>query len=122
MRIVFALAILLFLTACTASNTPSLQITTTEIPGLESGESGSFTFQATSGTPPYTWSDNGNLPEGITLNAAGVISGSHTLSSGSSQLITPPFTITVTDSAGQTAKRDFSLTIIQAPPQLILTP
>jgi hypothetical protein len=35
-----------------------------------------YTFAATGGTPPMTWSESGPMPPGMTLSAAGLLSGS----------------------------------------------
>jgi hypothetical protein len=54
----------------------------------------SATLGASGGTPPYTWSlVNGSLPAGVTLSAAGVISGTPTAYGSSS------FTVQAADSA-----------------------
>ena len=52
-----------------------LAITTTSVPGAAIGSSYSVQLQAT-GDPPLTWSQaSGNLPTGINLSAAGLLSG-----------------------------------------------
>src|SRR5207244_2470074 len=67
---------------------------------------------ATGGTAPYAWSDNGTLPNGLTINAStGVISGTPTASA----VGTSSVTITMTDKAGATAPQTYSLTINAAP-------
>jgi len=77
---------------------PPLSITTTTLPDGVAGQSYSATLQATGGTLPYTWSlTTGLLPAGLTLNSAGVISGTLT-----SSAITQSFTVTVTDSSSPT--------------------
>jgi len=81
-------------------------ITTSGLPSGAVGTPYSQTLSATGGTPPYTWS--GTLPAGLTLNAAGVITGSPT-SAGPFQ-----FTVTVTDSASNEASQQFTLTVIGA--------
>lgn len=69
---------------------------------------------ATGGTPPYTWSWTGTLPTGLTISAAtGTITGTSTGSGLYS------FTAQVTDDAGTTRTKSFSITINPAP--VILT-
>jgi hypothetical protein len=63
----------------------------------------SQTLTAAGGTPPYTWS--GTLPVGLTLSASGAITGVPT-AAGTFQ-----FTVTVNDSAGLTASRQFTLIV-----------
>jgi hypothetical protein len=72
------------------------------------------TLTATGGTAPYFWAlSAGLLPGGVTLNSAGVISGTPTTNGNFS------FTAQVTDSYGLTASSTFSLTI--SPAALIIT-
>ena len=55
-----------------------LAITTTSVPGAAVGSSYSVQLQAT-GDPPLTWSRaSGNLPPGIDISAAGLLSGTPT--------------------------------------------
>ncbi len=86
-----------------------LQISTASLPaGLLHSEY-SATLQAEGGTAPYTWSmAGGTFPTGLTLSAAGVISGIPTKSS------TFAFSAEVTDSsslAKKTSTRQFTVAI-----------
>lgn len=64
---------------------------------------------------PYTWSLSlGTLPAGLTLSAGGVISGTPTAAG------TASFKVRVTDSAGCTASKSYSLTIVC--PTISITP
>jgi hypothetical protein len=65
-----------------------------------------YTFEANGGTPPYTWTVVSNPPGGLTLSAAGVLSGTP----GAAAPATA-FTIRVTDSKGATATKECKLTI-----------
>lgn len=85
--------------------TPPL-LTTTTLPTGASGVPYNYTLTATGGTPPYTWSlYNGNLPNGLTLNSAGSISGTPIIA------VNANFAILVTDSVGSASAKDFSLSI-----------
>ena len=65
-----------------------------------------FTFTASNGLLPFSWSETGALPPGLGFNNAGVLSGTPT-SIGSSLI-----TLTVQDSLGQTsAPQDFTIQI-----------
>ena len=53
-----------------------LQVLTTSLPEVEAGSAYQATLQATGGTSPYRWSlVDGRFPDGLTLSAMGVISG-----------------------------------------------
>ena len=56
-----------------------------------------FTFQATGGLPPLSWSENGMLPPGLSFSSTGVLSGTPT-ATGSF-----PITVTVEDALLQSS-------------------
>jgi hypothetical protein len=86
------------------------QITTTSVPGGTATQAYSFEVQATGGIGELTWSlSAGTLPVGLTLSSTGAISGTPT-SEGPSN-----FTVTVTDSFGQTDTQALSITVSAAP-------
>lgn len=100
----------------TASNTftlvvqpaivPLSIVTTSPLPSGTQSVAYSSTMTATGGTAPYTWAVTvGTLPTGLSLSAAGVISGTP---SGTG---TSTVTIRVTDSAAATSSGSFSITI-----------
>jgi hypothetical protein len=89
----------------------ALSVTSASLTAAKNGNSYSATLSASGGTPGYTWSvSSGSLPAGLTLSAAGVISGTPT-GSGSST-----FTIAVQDSGSpaQTASVQQSITVSPA--------
>jgi uncharacterized repeat protein (TIGR01451 family) len=98
-------------TTTTTVNTASspLSITTTSpLPAATSGTTYSTALLATGGTTPYMWSVvTGALPPGLTLSAAGVISGTPTAAAAYS------FEVQVQDSSSpvKTATATFSLTV-----------
>ena len=95
-----------------SENTPlpaPLAVSTTTLPGGIVSSAFSQSLAATGGTTPYTWAvASGTLPAGLTLSAAGVISGTPTAAGTSS------FTVRVTDSAAATATRALSIDITAA--------
>jgi hypothetical protein len=82
------------------------------------GAAYSFAFTGSGGTPPYTWSiTSGTLPAGLTLNSStGVITGTPTVAK------TANVTVTVRDSASQTANQQDTVSIYvpPSPPSSIL--
>ncbi len=89
-------------------------IVTTTLPSATVGVAYSTPLQASGGSPPYSWSLGDVLPTGLSLNPAGLISGTPTVS-GAFQ-----FTVRVTDRLQAFALRQLSLTI-QPPPFAIVT-
>ena len=97
------------LTAQFAPSSHSVTITTDTLPDGKVGEAYSHTLTAT-GTAPITWSIDGGLPAGLSLNAdTGEISGTPTTAG------TSTFTVKATNSAGSDTK-ELSITITKAAP------
>ena len=89
----------------------ALTIVTSTLPGATSQTGYSQTLQASGGTPAYTWSiTSGSLPAGLTLSAAGLLSGTPTASGTSS------FTATVTDSGSPAQATSVAMTVATAAP------
>lgn len=85
-----------------------LSVTTASLNVAVEGQSFSQTLAATGGTSPYTWAlSSGALPGGLTLSAAGEISGPPTAAGDFT------FSIKATDSASPAASvtKSFSLTV-----------
>ncbi len=79
------------------------------LPGGVVGTAYSQSLAASGGVPPYDWSITGGaLPAGLSLSAAGAISGTPTAAGTSS------FTARVTDRNGAAATRSFEITIAAA--------
>ena len=102
----------LFTATCTVTvNAPDAPptITTDTLPDGKVGEAYSQILTAT-GTAPITWSIDGGLPAGLSLNAdTGEISGTPTADG------TAKFTVKATNSAGSNTK-ELSITIAKAAP------
>jgi hypothetical protein len=90
---------------------PTLQVTTTSLPSSSPNLFYSSTLSALGGIPPYSWTiTQGNLPNGMTLNAtSGVISGTPTAPGTSS------FTVRASDSETPAATATASLSIVINP-------
>jgi hypothetical protein len=89
------------------ANNQALQISTSNLPQGDQGETYSAVFAATGGTTPYSWTITGGTPPGgLALNANGDFAGSPTA------VGTFNFAVTVADSAGKTAAGNFSVTVI----------
>jgi large repetitive protein len=89
-----------------------LTVTTASLPNATVGVAYSQTLAAAGGAAPYTWSISGSLPAPLALNASnGQISGTPAAKGAAT------FTVTVTDSALNTAKQTLTLTVV-APPAI----
>jgi uncharacterized protein (TIGR03437 family) len=99
----------------TASQPPPL-ITTTILPGAMAGQSYTFSFGASSGLPPYTWSATG-LPSFLNISTSGVLSG--TFPNASAPILS--FMVFVKDSLGATASTSVTIAVTPLPPLTITT-
>ncbi len=54
-------------------------LVSTSLPAASVGSAYSFQFQATGGRPPYVFSYEGSLPDGLTLSSSGLLSGTPTV-------------------------------------------
>src|SRR6185503_137808 len=84
-----------------------LTITTNSIVRGRKGEPYGQQLQAVNGRPPYMWAIvSGALPSGLSLNAAGLISGTPTVFGNFT------FGVRATDSANTPAVASFTLTVL----------
>jgi Putative Ig domain/Domain of unknown function DUF11 len=97
---------------------PPLSVMTLSLPGVTQGTVFSQQLAASGGVAPYTWApDGGQLPAGLALSAAGLLSGTPTAAGSFG------FTVEVTDAVGQTETQQLALTVNPAavPPLAITT-
>lgn len=94
----------------------ALAITTSGLPGGKAGSAYSASLAASGGTAPYSWSvSSGSLPAGLSISGSQI-----TGTPGSAG--TANFTVQVTDAAGASASKAFSLSISpNIPPLAIAT-
>lgn len=80
------------------------------LPAATNGAAYSFTFMATGGTLPYTWTNNvGSPPTGLTLSSGGVLSGTPSVNA------TTTWTVKVTDAVPNNTTLQVSLTVNGSP-------
>ena len=75
-----------------------------------------YTFSASGGTPPLTWTDSGKFPPGLSLSPGGQLSGDPNTAG------TYPVTITVTDSSAPPQTAHAAVKIQIADSAIIITP
>src|SRR5215469_9285213 len=98
--------------ALLAASAAFAQVTIQTTSPLPNGSAGvaytPLTFAATGGVTPYQWTFTGNMPPGMNLSTAGVLSGTPTADGNYS------IAVTVTDSSsppGQTSTSEFAILI-----------
>ncbi len=108
----------LFTLSVDPATTPTpLSIPAFTLPAARVGTPFTHALAAGGGTPPYTWNlQAGTLPAGVTLSAAGQLSGTPTAAG----TFTPAFR--ATDAAGATAQAAGTLTVAAAPPLVLTAP
>ena len=99
------------------SATATLAVTSTTLPQGVGGTPFSATLSATGGTPGYAWSlSSGQLPAGLSLSSAGIISGTPSASGSYS------FIVTVTDSSAPVQSANLNLALIVSAPAAATAP
>ncbi len=75
-QVVRLIAILICFSSLLAAQIPPLAVVDEPLPTIEAGVEFHVLLHATGGVPPYVWSvTSGDLPEGVTLTADGLLSG-----------------------------------------------
>ena len=98
---------------------PPLVVTSESLPqGEESVVYSSIQLQAFGGTKPYDWSSTTGLPQGLTINQAGLISGTPVLGTASQ---VHQIDATVTDALGDVATQALTLIVNPAGTTIIIT-
>jgi uncharacterized repeat protein (TIGR02543 family) len=87
----------------------TITISPTTLPDGQAGTTYSQTLAASGGTAPYTFTETGNLPAGLTLSSDGALTGTPTTAGASS------FTVTATDAESNTGSQAYTLTMDPAP-------
>ena len=88
------------------SSATALQITTAQLPDATVSGAYGATLSATGGSAPYTWGlFNGTLPAGLSLSAAGTVSGTPRVAGAY------PFTVQVKDAAAHSASSSLTIAV-----------
>lgn len=87
---------------------PAIDVTTSSLPDANDTKSYSFQLESAGGTAPTSWVDRNNDLDGtgLTISTTGLLSGTPSVGVG-----TIPFYALVSDVAGSTKYRSFSLTV-----------
>jgi hypothetical protein len=107
-QIVRHLAILIGFCSLLAAQAPSLAVVDQPLPTIESGVEFHVLLHASGGAPPYVWSvASGDLPDGVTLTADGLLAGRPTRAGDFA------FTLKVEDSGhpAHTITKDFRMMV-----------
>ncbi|MFL6214654.1 MAG: putative Ig domain-containing protein [Blastocatellia bacterium] len=94
---------------------PPLAIRTESLPNATQGLIYTAHLEASGGLSPYTWSlDSGVLPDGLTMQSDGTISGRATT------VGTVAFVVRVKDSVGTSSTKSLFIVVTQPPPPLVI--
>ncbi|HSE96724.1 MAG TPA: putative Ig domain-containing protein [Blastocatellia bacterium] len=94
---------------------PPLAIMTEVLPSALQGLPYSARLEAGGGAPPYSWSiESGLLPDGLTMNEAGVITGR------ASTIGATTFVVRLRDAVGTSSVRQFFISVAPPPPPLVI--
>ncbi|MBI1686132.1 putative Ig domain-containing protein [Caulobacter hibisci] len=85
------------------------------LPGVDAGTAYNQTFTSTGGVAPRTYGWTGTLPPGLTLSTSGGLSGTPTTTGSFS------FTVTVTDSSGNSYNASNAYSITVSAPSLVVS-
>lgn len=102
----------------------SFYITAAALPAWKEGQSGSAILTANGGTPPHIWTVTvgSALPYWLSLvhqdNNVVLTGTAPELSPGTTRSISPPFSVTCTDSAGHAQAISWTVTIVKAGPTI----
>jgi len=98
-------------TGATGGIVDPVTVSTTALAGATNGLPYSYALSATGGVAPYTWVALGGLPEGLSLSASGVLSGTPAVK------LTGSFVIAVraTDSKGTSVTANLTLAVAATP-------
>jgi hypothetical protein len=94
------------------------------LPAWTEGQSGTATIPITGGTPPYNcgWTQGSQPPNGMTYDLQGsnlILTWTPPLlASGSTMSITPPFSMTCSDSKNLSQAIQWTATVVPTPPQV----
>lgn len=95
---------------------PQPVISTASLPPAQVGQNYDQLVTATGGTPGYTWQrTGGTLPQGLNFDTASNPGSARIVGIPSSSAQTATFTLTVRDSLGQTASREFTIAVTSTP-------
>ncbi len=94
---------------------PPLAIRTETLPQALQGIQYSAALEASGGVGPYAWTiDSGMLPDGLTMNGSGLISGRPTT------VGTTSFVVRLKDSLGTSSTKPLFIIVFQPPPPLVI--
>ena len=96
-------------TPASITNYPALQITTSTLPAASMNVPYNAQLQAAGGVPPYYWYNFSALPDGLTLNSDGSITGTPTSESPNE------FTCAVYDALGISATTNLTMGAVSRP-------
>ena len=116
----FLLLLVFFISACTQTSSPPSPETTSPAIAWLSGQPGSVNLTPTTGQEPFQCNITaGTLPPGFAFNNCVISGTAPVLADGTTKSVSPPFTITITDAAGQSQTLEYNILTIASLPEII---
>lgn len=99
-------------------NTGGLYISSAALPAWREGQASQVRIEGNGGSAPYRCRVNGEMPYKFTLDQACLLSGTAPSLGAGEMIISPPFSVTMTDSSGAQVTFELRVTVVPAPPTI----
>ena len=117
---IFLILLVIFISACNQTTSPQPPATTFQPVAWLSGQPGAVNLTPTEGNGPFQCAITaGTLPAGFALNNCVISGTAPVLAGGTTKSISPPFTITITNGAGQQQTLEYNILTVASLPAII---
>ncbi|MDP3766351.1 MAG: putative Ig domain-containing protein [Nanoarchaeota archaeon] len=118
--LIFLVLLVVFISACNQTSSPQPSATTFQPAAWLSGQPGFVNLTPAEGNGPFQCAITaGALPAGFALNNCVISGRAPVLAGGTTKSVSPQFTITITDSAGQKQNLEYNILTLASLPGII---